>query len=269
MANASAYSLPCFSLDEKILQLLWDEGVQMEELLEFSFERVGRFAAERGVDVDDDHKDELWRYVQRMKAEQPDWLSLSQYHDRTSRQLFDSCQEDITGDTLFHTAQLSWDPLPQNDSCRASLGHDSTASTAIPGTEVDSDVSGSVTNPKPSKRTCKTPKTFRLSKCDLSPITSATTRAPVRRSGSKRAALLAHLVRDRTTEEDRFFTRGIWPAWLSFSPARPKESSPTSSRIGQSSSRSRRQRTPFFLRWIGRKRSHGYRVSSRSLRQLP
>ncbi|XP_037579946.1 uncharacterized protein LOC119462731 [Dermacentor silvarum] len=125
MTDVSLASLPCFSLDEKILQILWDEGVQMEELLEFSFERVGKLAAERGVELDDANKEELWLYVQRMKAEQPDWVSLSHYQDRSSRQLFDSCLEDFTGVEHFHTAQLSWDTSSWNQSCHASFSQDS------------------------------------------------------------------------------------------------------------------------------------------------
>ncbi|XP_075551547.1 uncharacterized protein LOC142585011 [Dermacentor variabilis] len=269
MADVSVASLPCFSLDEKILQILWDEGVQMEELLEFSFERVGKLAAERGVELDDAHKEELWLYVQRMKAEQPDWVSLSHYQDRSSRQLFDSCLEDFTGATHFHTAQLTWDTSSWNQSCHASFSQDSLETTALPFAEINSAGKANSVKTKSSKRTCKMPKTFRLSKCDLSPI-SPKPRAPVRRSRSKVAALLSRLVRERTAkepQEDRFFTRGIWPSWLNFNTT-PKQSSPTAQGNGRSSAAlPGRQRTPLLLRWLGRKRSHGYRVST--VRQRP
>lgn len=263
MASVSVASLPCFSLDEKILQILWDEGVQMEELLDFSFERVGKLAAERGVQLDDAHKEELWLYVQRMKAEQQDWVSLSHYQDHSSRQQFDSCLDDFTGASRFHTAQLSWDPHQSWDqSYHASFSRDSLETTALPREEKDNVAESHNIKTKSSKRTCKTPKTFRLSKCDLSPI-SAKPKAPIRRSRSKVAALLSRLVHERSTKEpleDRFFTRGIWPSWLNFN-ATPKQSSPTPERRS-SAVFSGRQRTPLLLRWLGRKRSHGYRVSA-------
>ncbi|KAL1477932.1 hypothetical protein MTO96_035347 [Rhipicephalus appendiculatus] len=110
----------------------------MEELLDFSFERVGKLAAERGVQLDDAHKEELWLYVQRMKVEQPDWVSLSHYQDRSSRQKFDSCLDDITEVSRFHTAQLSWDPCQSWDQPRhASLSRDSLEATALPCEEKD------------------------------------------------------------------------------------------------------------------------------------
>lgn len=256
-------SLPCFSLDEKILQLLWDEGVQMEELLDFSFERVGKLATERGVHLDDAHKEELWLYVQRMKAEQPDWVSLSHYQDHSSRQLYNSCLEDFTEGSQFHTAQLSWDPSQCWDkSCHASFSRDSLETTALQCQEKDAADTQNSVKVKSSKRACKTPKTFRLSKCDLSPI-SPKPRAPVRRSRSKVAALLSRLVREKATTEsveDRFFTRGIWPSWLNFNTT-PKQSSPTPQRRCNVTLAGHR-RTPLFLRWLGRKRSHGYRVSA-------
>ncbi|KAL1416506.1 hypothetical protein MTO96_027870 [Rhipicephalus appendiculatus] len=99
-------------------------------------------------------------------------------------------------------------------------------------------------------------------RCDLSPI-APKPRAPIRRSRSKVAALLSRLVHERTTKEsmeERFFTRGIWPSWLNFSTT-PKQSSPTPERRS-SAVFPGRQRTPLFLRWLGRKRSHGYRVSA-------
>ncbi|KAL1416507.1 hypothetical protein MTO96_027871 [Rhipicephalus appendiculatus] len=104
----------------------------MEELLDFSFERVGKLAAERGVQLDDAHKEELWLYVQRMKAEQPDWVSLSHYQDRSSRQKFDSCLDDITEVSRFHTAQLSWDPCQSWDQPRhASFSRDSLGGNSV------------------------------------------------------------------------------------------------------------------------------------------
>lgn len=263
MANISVASLPCFSLDEKILHILWDEGVQMEELLDFSFERVGKLADERGVQLDDAHKEELWLYVQRMKAEQPDWVSLSHYQDRSSQQQqFDSCLDNFTEVSRFHTAQLSWDPCQSWEEPRqASFSRDSLEITALP-CEEKGDADERDVKPKSSKRMCKTPKTFRLSKCDLSPI-SPKPRATVRRSRSKVAALLRRLVHEKTTNEpveDHFFTRGIWPSWLNFS-ATPKQSSPTPERRSGAAF-SGRQKTPLLLRWLGRKRSHGYRVSA-------
>ncbi|KAH7947635.1 hypothetical protein HPB52_014838 [Rhipicephalus sanguineus] len=201
-----------------------DEGVQMEELLDFSFERVGKLAAEKGVQLDDAHKEELWLYVQRMKAEQQDWVSMSHYQDHSSRQQFDSCLDDFTGASRFHTAQLSWDPHQSWDqSYHASFSRDSLETTALPREEKDDVAESHNVKTKSSKRTCKTPKTFRLSKCDLSPI-SAKPKAPIRRSRSKVAALLSRLVHERSTKEpleDRFFTRGIWPSWLNFN-ATPK-----------------------------------------------
>ncbi|KAM7298985.1 hypothetical protein ISCGN_019552 [Ixodes scapularis] len=78
LSDDSRTSLPCFSLDEQTLEILWDEGVQMEDLLQFSFERIGKLAAARGVEMSDERKAELWQYVARMKTEEPEWLSLDQ-----------------------------------------------------------------------------------------------------------------------------------------------------------------------------------------------
>lgn len=45
----------------------------MEDLLEFSFERIGKLAAARGVEMSDERKAELWQYVARMKVSAP-WI---------------------------------------------------------------------------------------------------------------------------------------------------------------------------------------------------
>lgn len=268
MADVSAASLPCFSLDEKTLQLLWDEGIQMEQLLDFSFERIGRLAAERGVHLDDSHKEELWLFIERMKAEQPDWLSLSKFHDRSSRQVYGSCLDVtcLSSRSQFHTArQLSWETLSLDDgSAHTSFLRESPAPAVHNvGAQADTPDGDLSEETAFTKRTCKMPKTFRLSRCDLSPI-SPKARTPSHGSRSKMAALLGRLVPDRVrgsqAEDGRFFTRGVWPAWLNFT-ATPK-SSPTAQGVGRSYAGTRRQRLPSFLRWIGRQRSRGYRVSA-------
>ncbi|XP_077539046.1 uncharacterized protein LOC144151786 isoform X1 [Haemaphysalis longicornis] len=273
MADVSAASLPCFSLDEKTLQLLWDEGIQMEQLLDFSFERIGRLAAERGVHLDDSHKEELWLFIERMKEEQSDWLTLSKLHDRTSRQLYGSCLDFtcLSSQSRFHTArQLSWEELSLDESAQTSFLRASPATTVhVSSSQADALDGDLPAETAPTKRPCKIPKTFRLSRCDLSPI-SPKARTPRRRSRSKMVALLGRLVPDRMrgsqADEDRFFTRGIWPAWLTFT-ATPKQSSPTAPGVGRSCNGTRRHRLPSFLRWIGRQRSRGYRVST--VRQRP
>lgn len=273
MADVSAASLPCFSLDENTLQLLWDEGIRMEQLLDFSFERIGRLAAERGVHLDDSRKEELWLFIERMKEEQHDWLSLSKFQDRTSRQFYGSCLDftSLTSNSQFHTArQLSWEELPLDESAQTYFLRESPATTlhvsSVQADTPDGDLPADAIVPK---RPCKMPKTFRLSRCDLSPI-SPKGRTPIRRSRSKVAALLGRFVPDRVRApreaEDRFFTRGVWPSWLNFT-ATPKQSSPTAKETGRSYGGPRRQRLTSFLRWIGRQRSRGYRVST--ARQRP
>ncbi|KAM7312345.1 hypothetical protein ISCGN_009250 [Ixodes scapularis] len=70
-------SLPCYSLDEQLLRILWDQDIGMNELLEFSFDRIDRLAETCGMEVSMEQKQELWSYVQRMQMEKSDWLSPS------------------------------------------------------------------------------------------------------------------------------------------------------------------------------------------------
>lgn len=71
----SARSLSAFSVDENVLDLLWDEEVHMEELLEFSFDHVDKLAQRRGKTVTAMEKLRLWDYIQQMRLEEPDWVT--------------------------------------------------------------------------------------------------------------------------------------------------------------------------------------------------
>ncbi|KAL1471895.1 hypothetical protein MTO96_023368 [Rhipicephalus appendiculatus] len=71
----SGRSLSCFSVDENVQDLLWDEDVQMEELLDFSFDHIDKLAERRGKTITITEKGRLWDYVQRMKREQPYWIT--------------------------------------------------------------------------------------------------------------------------------------------------------------------------------------------------
>lgn len=71
----SGRSLSCFSVDENVQDLLWDEDVQMEELLDFSFDHIDKLAERRGKTITITEKWRLWDYVQRMKREQPYWIT--------------------------------------------------------------------------------------------------------------------------------------------------------------------------------------------------
>ncbi|XP_042146035.1 transient-receptor-potential-like protein [Ixodes scapularis] len=61
-------SLPCYSVDEQVLQILWEEQVDMNELLEFSFDRIEKLAKKHGNTISELQKEDLWEYVQRMRA---------------------------------------------------------------------------------------------------------------------------------------------------------------------------------------------------------
>ncbi|CAN8015162.1 unnamed protein product [Ixodes persulcatus] len=71
-------SLPCYSVDEQVLQILWEEGVDMNELLEFSFDRIEKLAKKHGNTISELQKEDLWEYVQRMRSEKSEWLSPSE-----------------------------------------------------------------------------------------------------------------------------------------------------------------------------------------------
>lgn len=71
----SERSLSAFSVDENVLELLWDEEVHMEELLEFSFDHVDKLAARRGTSVTSMEKLRLWDYIQQMRLEEPYWAT--------------------------------------------------------------------------------------------------------------------------------------------------------------------------------------------------
>ncbi|XP_075540580.1 uncharacterized protein LOC142575261 isoform X1 [Dermacentor variabilis] len=71
----SVRSLPCYSVDENVLEVLWDEKVDMEELLEFSFDHIDKLAESRGKTIESPEKWHLWEYVQQMKREQPYWVT--------------------------------------------------------------------------------------------------------------------------------------------------------------------------------------------------
>ncbi|KAL1434950.1 hypothetical protein MTO96_011308 [Rhipicephalus appendiculatus] len=71
----SGRSLSCFSVDENVQDLLWDEDVQMEDLLDFSFDHIDKLAERRGKTITIAEKWRLWDYVQRMKREQPFWIT--------------------------------------------------------------------------------------------------------------------------------------------------------------------------------------------------
>ncbi|XP_077486367.1 uncharacterized protein LOC144097550 [Amblyomma americanum] len=71
----SSRSLPCFSVDETVLNILWDEEIQMEDLLEFSFDRIDKLAAGRGKTVTVDEKERLWDYIERMRGEKDEWIT--------------------------------------------------------------------------------------------------------------------------------------------------------------------------------------------------
>ncbi|CAN7948105.1 unnamed protein product [Ixodes pacificus] len=71
-------SLPCYSVDEQVLQILWEEQVDMNELLEFSFDRIEKLAKKHGNTISELQKEDLWEYVQRMRAEKSEWLSPSE-----------------------------------------------------------------------------------------------------------------------------------------------------------------------------------------------
>lgn len=74
----SRRSLPCFSVDESVLHILWDEDVSMEQLLNFSYDHIDRLAAKRKTTVEPAEKDRLWDYIQTMKKEQPDWTTTAE-----------------------------------------------------------------------------------------------------------------------------------------------------------------------------------------------
>ncbi|XP_070385413.1 uncharacterized protein [Dermacentor albipictus] len=71
----SVRSLSCYSVDENVLEVLWDEKVDMEELLEFSFDHIDKLAERRGKTIGSPEKLHLWGYVQQMKREQPYWVT--------------------------------------------------------------------------------------------------------------------------------------------------------------------------------------------------
>lgn len=71
----SARSLSAFSVDENVLDLLWDEEVHMEELLEFSFDHVDKLAQRHGKTVTEMEKLRLWDYIQQMRLEEPYWVT--------------------------------------------------------------------------------------------------------------------------------------------------------------------------------------------------
>ncbi|XP_077486368.1 uncharacterized protein LOC144097563 [Amblyomma americanum] len=71
----SQRSLSCFSVDENVLHVLWDEEIRMEELLGFSFEHIDKLAARRGKTVTMEEKERLWDYVERMRSEQDEWVT--------------------------------------------------------------------------------------------------------------------------------------------------------------------------------------------------
>lgn len=71
----SARSLSAFSVDENVLDLLWDEEVHMEELLEFSFDHVDKLAQRHGKTVTEMEKLRLWDYIQQMRHEEPYWVT--------------------------------------------------------------------------------------------------------------------------------------------------------------------------------------------------
>ncbi|XP_070385168.1 uncharacterized protein [Dermacentor albipictus] len=71
----SVRSLSCYSVDENVLEVLWDEEVDMEELLEFSFDQIDKLAERRGKTIATTEKLRLWEYVQQMRCEQPYWVT--------------------------------------------------------------------------------------------------------------------------------------------------------------------------------------------------
>lgn len=71
----SVRSLSCYSVDENVLEVLWDEDIHMEELLEFSFDHIDQLAERRGKTIASTEKCRLWDYVQRMRCEQPYWVT--------------------------------------------------------------------------------------------------------------------------------------------------------------------------------------------------
>ncbi|XP_075536103.1 uncharacterized protein LOC142571544 [Dermacentor variabilis] len=71
----SVRSLSCYSVDENVLEVLWDEEVDMEELLEFSFDQIDKLAERRGKTIATTEKLRLWEYVQQMRREQPYWVT--------------------------------------------------------------------------------------------------------------------------------------------------------------------------------------------------
>lgn len=73
--TGSVRSLSCYSVDENVLEVLWDEEIQMEELLHFSFDHIDKLAERRGKTIASSEKWRLWDYVQRMRREQPYWVS--------------------------------------------------------------------------------------------------------------------------------------------------------------------------------------------------
>lgn len=77
----SRRSLGCFSVDESVLHILWDEDVSMEELLDFSYDHIDDLAAKHRTTVGPMEKDRLWDYIQTMKVEQPDWITTADLAD--------------------------------------------------------------------------------------------------------------------------------------------------------------------------------------------
>ncbi|XP_075536117.1 uncharacterized protein LOC142571553 [Dermacentor variabilis] len=71
----SVRSLSCYSVDENVLEVLWDKKVHMEELLEFSFDHIDKLAERRGKTIASPEKFHLWEYVQQMKRERPYWVT--------------------------------------------------------------------------------------------------------------------------------------------------------------------------------------------------
>ncbi|XP_070384852.1 uncharacterized protein [Dermacentor albipictus] len=66
-SNAAAFT---DSVDKNVIEVLSEEKVHMEELLEFSFNRIDKLAERRGKTIARAKKLRLWEYVQRMRREQ-------------------------------------------------------------------------------------------------------------------------------------------------------------------------------------------------------
>ncbi|KAH6945701.1 hypothetical protein HPB50_009673 [Hyalomma asiaticum] len=136
----SGRSLSCFSVDENVQDLLWDEDVQMEELLNFSFDHIDKLAERRGKTISTTEKWRLWDYVQRMKREQPYWVTkesvpweeLEAKYMLRSRSL---SSDSLPGSLQFSRSGLSM-PTPRLHSLRKPLGRKgSTASRGAAATQ--------------------------------------------------------------------------------------------------------------------------------------